>query len=172
MTEKLDAGPILLQKKVSVDPDDNTEILGSRLANAGAHLLLETLDLLKANDLQPIPQGDREATLAPSLKKEDGKIDFSKKARLVLNLIQGVTPWPGATTTLEDHLLKIHKAEVVPHKKKGTPGDVLVVGPLGIEVACGQDALLLQEVQLEGKKRMPASEFLKGHPIRAGTKFG
>lgn len=169
INEQLDAGPILLQKKTPIEPEDNVERLSHRLANLGATLLTETISLLKANDLYPTPQNDQEATPAPSLKKEDGRLDFTQKAKGLVNQIRGMTPWPGATTSLNGQRLKIFWAEELPRKPQGQPGEVVAVGPLGIEVACTGSSLLIKEVQREGKKRMPAGEFLKGHSLTPGT---
>ncbi|MBI2082124.1 MAG: methionyl-tRNA formyltransferase [Deltaproteobacteria bacterium] len=167
MVEKLDAGPILMQKKVSIESDETAETLGQRLANSGAQLLVETIGLLEKGDLRPTPQNESEATLAPSLKKEDGQLDFSKKATTLLNQIRGVTPWPGAFTHLQGKLLKIHRASV--SDKSGKPGEVLAISPEGIEIGCGKGSLVIHELQLEGKKRMLAAEFLKGHPLKLGS---
>jgi methionyl-tRNA formyltransferase len=172
LVEKVDAGPILRQKRVLIEPEDNAEILGHRLAVAGAGLLMETLEALKSNDLEPTPQNERLATFAPPLKKEDGRIDWTRKAKTVLSQIRGMTPWPGAYTTLNGKMLKIHSTELIAGKKSGTPGEVIQIGPLGIEVACSQGALLLREIQLEGKRKMEVSEFLRGHPIEVGQKLG
>jgi len=172
MTDKLDAGPILLQKRLPIEPEDTVESLSRRLANAGADLLAETVDLLKRNELNSIPQNDREATTAPSLKKKDGRIDFGNKARVICNQIRGMTPWPGTFTLLEGRFLKVLQAEALPRHKPEAAGTILAVGPLGLEVACGQESLLLKEVQLEGKRRMPATEFLKGHPLKPGAVLG
>jgi methionyl-tRNA formyltransferase len=172
LVEKVDAGPILLQKKVLIEPEDNAEILGHRLAVAGAQLLKETIERLKANELDPVPQNERSATYAPPLKKEDGRIDWKRKAKAIGCQIRGMTPWPGAYTQLNGKMFKIHSAELISGKKSGTPGEVIQAGPLGMEVACGQGAILLKEIQLEGKRKMEVSEFLRGHPIEVGQKLG
>lgn len=172
MTEKVDAGPILRQRKIAIKADDDRETLGRRLSNVGADVLLETMELLKSGNLHPLPQNDREATPAPLLRKEDGWIDFGKKATTLVNQIRGMTPWPGAYTTLVGKAFKIYRAEILPRQHPGQPGEIVTAGPLGIEVACGQESLLLEEIQLEGKKRMPAAEFVKGHPLKTGTRFG
>ena len=171
IVERLDAGPILSQKKVLIEPEDNAEILGHRLATVGADLLRETIDRLKDGTIEPIPQNDRLATLAPPLKKEDGRIDWTKKARTIFCQIRGMTPWPGAFTQLDKKLLKIYSTEVIARRREAVPGEILSVSPEGIEIACGQEALLIKEVQLEGKKKMPVSEFLKGHPLERGQRL-
>lgn len=172
MTAGIDEGPILLQKKVPIEPEDTTSLLSSRLSIAGAHLLLETLDLLKSERVQSSPQNHRLATFAPLLRKEDGWIDWSRKASAISCQIKGMSPWPGAYTFLKDKLFKIHRVEVIPRKSGAEPGKIIIIGPIGVEVACGQDALLLKEVQIEGKKKMEIGDFIKGHPLAIGQRFG
>lgn len=172
MTAKVDAGPILLQKKTLIEPEDNAEILGHRLSVAGAELLAETIESLKSDRLDPIPQDERVTTLAPPLKKEDGRIDWTRKAKPILCQIRGMTPWPGTFTSLDKKILKIYSAEVIPEKKSAPPGTITAARPTGLDVACGWGLLRLKEVQLEGGKRMEAAEFLRGHPIPVGGKLG
>ncbi len=172
LVEKVDAGPILLQKKMVIEPEDNVEILGHRLANAGAQILLETIDQLKSGDLQALPQNDAEATLAPPLKKEDGLIDWNRKAKSIHNQIRGTNPWPGAFTLYKGKILKIHKTIEIREKKPKSPGEILASSLEGLEVSCREGTLLIKEVQMEGKKKMDVSEFLKGHPVSPGERLG
>jgi methionyl-tRNA formyltransferase len=172
MSEKLDAGPILIQRESPIRPDDNAGTLAMRLAGLGAGILIETIELLRVGKGKPVVQDESKATLAPSLKKEDGRLDFSKNAKTVLNQIRGVTPWPGATTLLNGRLLKIHSAEVLPSKGHGSRGMIVEVGPGGIDIACGKDLLRIKELQLEGKRRLPCPEFLKGHRLEPGMRLG
>lgn len=172
LTERLDAGPILLQKKVPIEPEDNAGLLGHRLAVAGAALLLATLEGIEAGTVDPIPQNDRLATQAPPLKKEDGTIDWERKASVIWGQVRGMNPWPGATTHLDKKVLKIYSASPQSRKKPGSPGEIVGLSPEAIEVACGQGTLLVRELQLEGRRRMAASEFLKGCPLEAGQRFG
>lgn len=173
VTEKVDAGPILKQKKVVIEPEDNAEILGKRLAVAGAQLLVETIEALKSEEIEPMPQNDRQATDAKPLKKEDGRLDWSRKAKVLLCQIRGMNPWPGAFTTLDKRVFKIYGAEVVPGKKTdATPGTVVGTGPEGIDVVCGIGVLRLREVQLEGGKKMETGEFLRGHKMAVGIRLG
>ncbi len=171
ITEGVDEGPIIISKKVPIEPEDNTELLSARLSIAGAQLLMDTLEAVGEGDAPSVPQNHRLATLAPPLKKEDGCIDWSRKATTLLYQIKGMNPWPGTYTFLKGKFLKIHRAEVVPRKTSATPGEVILAGPLGVEIACGQGALLLKELQIEGKKRMEISEFLKGHALTVGERF-
>jgi methionyl-tRNA formyltransferase len=171
ISQKLDAGDIYLQKKTAILPEDDAEILGHRLAIVGAQLLAETIEGIESDSLDPIPQNDAQATLAPPLKKEDGKIDWSEKAKTIASKIRAVVPWPGAFTFLNGKLLKIYHASPLP-RKQAAPGEILATNAEGIEIACAQDALLITELQLEGKRRMSASDFLKGHPLEVGQKLG
>ncbi|MBI2980986.1 MAG: methionyl-tRNA formyltransferase [Deltaproteobacteria bacterium] len=171
MVEKLDAGPILMQKRVVIEPDETAEGLGQRLANSGAHLLIETIGLLEKGDFHPTPQNESDATLARSLKKEDGRLDFSNRATMVLNRIRGVTPWPGAFTRFQGKILKVHRAVVSESGRKGASGEILHLGPKGIEVACGQGSLFFEEVQLEGKKRLSAVDFAHGSRLEVGMRL-
>lgn len=179
LVEKVDAGPILLQKKIIIEPEDNVEILGHRLANAGAHLLCETITQLESGHLQSLPQNNAEATLAPPLKKEEGWIDWNHKAKSIHNQIRGMNPWPGTFTVYKGKTLKIHKAVEILEKKqkslndpKKICGEILGSSLEGLEVSCREGSLLIKEVQMEGKKKMDVSEFLKGHPVSPGERLG
>ncbi|MDO8643780.1 MAG: methionyl-tRNA formyltransferase, partial [bacterium] len=171
VTEKMDAGPIYLQQEVPIRPEDNVTILGQRLANKGAELLLETIDGLKRGALSPYEQEESESCWAPLLKKEMGQIDWTRPAKVLASLIRGTNPWPGAYTFIDRKRFKIYSAEAVVAKGKQLPGTVLETGPKGIQVACGQGALLLREVQIEGGRPLMSEEFLKGHPLETGTQF-
>ncbi len=170
--EKVDAGPIFLQKKVLINSEDTTEILGQRLALVGAEILAETVQGIKENRLDPIPQNDRLATMAPLLKKEDGKIDWGRKATTIANQVRGMNPWPGTFTHRQGLLLKVFHAEAAPGRRGAQPGEVLVTEDEGIEVACGHGALRIRELQIEGGRRMSATDFLKGHAIKPGERLG
>lgn len=172
LNEGVDSGPVFLQKKVMTHEEDNAEILGRRLAVIGAELLIETLEGIDDGSLEAMPQNDRLATQAPLLKKEDGRIDWARKAKLVWGQIRGMTPWPGAFTMLKGKRLKIHAAEPVEHFRKGSAGEVIEITDEGLQVACGQGALLIKELQLEGGKRLAADLFLKGHPLAVGERLG
>lgn len=168
----VDSGPVLLQKKVMMHDEDNAEILGKRLAVIGAELLIETLDGLSDGSLEAMPQNDRLATPAPMLKKEDGHLDWTRKSKALWGQIRGVTPWPGAFTSLKGKRLKIHTAELVEHPKKGAAGEIVEIQGDGIQIACGQGSLLIKDMQLEGGKRLACDVFLKGHPLAPGERLG
>jgi methionyl-tRNA formyltransferase len=119
-----------------------------------------------------MPQNDRMATPAPMLKKEDGHLDWTRKSKALWGQVRGVTPWPGAFTSLKGKRLKIHTAELVEHPKKGAAGEIVEIQGDGIQIACGQGSLLIKDMQLEGGKRLACDVFLKGHPLAPGERLG
>jgi len=168
---RMDAGDILLQEKIPILPDDDAQSLHDRLANLGARMIGETINLLHKNALHPQPQDHSRASYAPMLKKEDGRIDWQRQAGDIAHQIRGMTPWPGCYTFWEGRFLKIHRARPVDASEDAVPGTVLGISREGILTATGSGALLLMEIQLEGKKRMGAEEFLRGHALRPGMRF-
>ncbi|MEK7707948.1 MAG: methionyl-tRNA formyltransferase [Verrucomicrobiota bacterium] len=173
MAAGLDTGDILTQQATPVHPEDNAETLHDRLAQLGAELLVRTIPDYVAGKIQPRPQPAGQATHAPKIKKEDGRIDWRLPARAVWNRVRAFTPWPGAFTFLpaqpQPQLLKIWQSEVVP--QGGTPGEILSADKSGIVIGCGQDALRVTILQREGGRRMSAHEFLAGHTLKSGQKF-
>ncbi len=173
MDAGLDTGPVLLEKKVAIGDDDTAEDLAVSLSNEGAALLKETIALLSEGRLKPRPQDDSKATFAPVLKKEDGRIDWTKGSEEIRNLIRGLYPWPGAYTQWKG-LLKIHSA--LAHTGPGvnavaSPGTVIGVQGGTIDVACGEGVLRITELQPENKRRMSAAEFISGYRIGKGERF-
>lgn len=166
----LDTGDILLQREFPVAPNDTAETLAPRLASIGADLMAETLRGLQAGSISPRKQDDTAATLAPILKKEDGLIDFSRPAAEIVNRMRGFQPWPGAYTKFRGKNLQIVKAqptgETVPSAELEVRSDQLFVG------CAGNESLELLQVQLEGKKRTTARDFIHGYRIRRGEKLG
>ena len=166
----LDTGDILLQKEMAITPDDTAETLAPRLAEMGADLLVETLAGLETGAIHPREQDDSQATLAPILEKEDGLIDFSRNAEEILNRLRGFQPWPGASTKFRGKNLQIFKAhpanETVPPAELKTIGDRLLVG-------CAENTSLeLLELQLEGKKRTSAQDFIHGYRPKESETLG
>jgi methionyl-tRNA formyltransferase len=173
MTEKLDAGDILLQKKLPILPDDTYGTLYNKLAVLGAEALRETLARLAGGETQGVPQNHAAATRAPSLKKDAGRIDWNQSATAIVNLIRATNPHPGAWTTLRGETLKIWRASVVAHRQNSVPGQVMEIRPQeGIVVMTGEGVVLVQEVQAENRRRMSAAEWLHGHPLRSGEQLG
>lgn len=166
----LDTGDMLLKKVTPIDPDETTQALHDRLSVLGAELLAETLDQLVRGELTPEKQDDAITCYAPMLKKEDGLIDWEKESGRVKDQVRGMTPWPGAFSYLDDKLVKLYRVELA--SGSGVPGTVLSACRNGIEVACGKGSVLITELQLEGKKRLPAAEFLAGCRLEPGTLLG
>ncbi len=166
----LDTGDILLQKELPIDPNDTAETLSPKLAAVGADLMVATLRGLQADEIHPRQQNHAEATLARILKKEDGVIDFSRTAAEILNRMRGFHPWPGAYTTFRGKTLQIRQASPLqrslPISELTVEGDHILVG------CCGDTAIKIFELQLEGKKRSPAADFLRGYRVQSGEKLG
>jgi len=166
----LDTGYILLQKEVQIEPEDTAETLAPRMAALGADLMVETLRGLQGGTIQQQPQDHTKATLAPILKKEDGRIDFHLSAQEILNRLRGFQPWPGAYTRFRGKNLHIWAAH--PVQRTLAEGELRVDSDQLI-VGCGsRTALELLELQVEGKKRMPALDFIHGYRPRVGERLG
>jgi len=170
----LDTGDILLQREVEISDSDTGESLSSRLSVLGADLIVETLRKLELGQIGPRPQDDLQATLAPMLKKEDGRIDWSWTAEEISRRVRGLRPWPGAYTTFRGKGLHVWSAvPVAPESRDALEPGTLVATPRQLLVACGQATLLhVKELQLQGRRRMPAPDFLNGVRLAAGEKVG
>lgn len=166
MGEGLDTGDMILKKETPIGEEETYGELHDRLAEIGAQALAETLDLIERGEAPREKQDDSLSSYAPMLDKEIARLDFSQPAQKLHNLIRGLSPWPVARTSYNGKLLKVHRARVVTGKS-GTPGQVLDKKKL--LVACGQDALELVEVQLEGGKRIGGEDFMRG---RQAEKLG
>jgi len=160
MDEGLDTGDILLQRRVEILPNDTGGSLHDRLAQIAPEAFLESLRLLSAGNAPRIAQDNARATYAPKLKREHGLIDWSESAKAIKRKIRAYNPWPGAFMKVDRQNLKVFSASVV--DLNGQPGEVLR-SDKELIVATGKGALSLAEVQLEGKRRMSAAEFLRGH---------
>lgn len=170
MDEGLDTGDILLQSKVSINGDETSEELKKRLSVIGADLLIKTLKELENGTLERIKQDDSQATLSPPLDKITGDIDWQKTAQEIHNLVRGSNPWPIAHTLLRGKNFKIYKTRISTYRSY-YPGKVISTDPL--IVGCGNNTSLeLLEVQIEGKKRMTASDFSRGYRLTNKTTFG
>jgi methionyl-tRNA formyltransferase len=166
----LDTGDILLQQEIPILPDDTAETLSPKLADIGATLTVETLRRLQAGSVYPRRQDNAQASLAPILKKEDGLIDFSRPAAEILNRMRGFQPWPGAYSKFRGKSLQIWKAVAI---NRALPSSELKMQSDRLLVGCGQGtAIELLELQLEGKKRTSACDFLRGYRPLPGEKFG
>jgi len=172
ISEHMDAGDLLFQKAIPITDRDTGGTLHDKLALLGAQALRESLVLLKRGQLTAQPQNEAEVTYAPLIKKEDGRIDWSMDAVAIERRIRAFNPWPSAYTTLHGQLFKIFVARVIAAKEEAgqpapqlSPGTVIAVTAESVMIATRVGALALEEVQLEGKKRLPIREFLKGYRL-------
>ena len=171
MDEGLDTGDVLLVSKTKIQDDETAGELHDRLAEMAPPVVLEALRQLAAGTAIRIPQDNAQATSAPKLQKSDGVLDWTQSADELARRVRAMNPWPGAMTrSLDlDQNLKIHRAR--PVEGSGDPGTVLSAGADGLVVAAGRGALVLDEVQLEGRKKVSGREFLRGYRLGAGGKF-
>ena len=176
LEEELDAGPIILQEKANIEDYEDALSLEERLSHVGAKLLLRALDLIQEEKYNLIPQNENDVTLAPKLKKQDGLIYWDNTACDIFNLVRGCIGWPGAFTSYRGKILKVHKVKVLsgfmPSTPSGPPGQILDISKNGIAVLTGDGSLLVEEVQVEGKKRVKAAEFVSGYKVSVGEKLG
>ncbi|MSP41338.1 MAG: methionyl-tRNA formyltransferase [Deltaproteobacteria bacterium] len=171
LVEAMDAGDIYLQQAVALAGDETTGSLQAKLTPIGAALLLETLRQLKDGTLLMRPQDSSAATLAPILKKEHGLIDWNKSALEIERRVRGLDPWPGSFTHVGDKLLKIHRTKTISTERNGQPGEVIRADAGGFWIATAAGVIELDEVQLENKKRLAGSEFIKGARVKLGDRL-
>jgi len=168
----LDTGDMLLAKAVPIAPDETSVDLFQSLAAVGADLTVETLQGLADGSIVPQPQDHSLATLAPILKREDGLMDFTRTARASYDRWRGFQPWPGAYTTLRGKKFIIHHMHATDTISSQPAGHLLVQGDELLAVCAEGSVLALDEVQLEGKRRMSAAEFLRGYQVKSGEPLG
>lgn len=168
MAAALDAGDIIAQASAPIGPDETAPELTARLAELGGALLAETVARIEAGTAERIPQEEEQATLAPMLGKELSPLDFSRSAQALHDQVRGLIPWPAATARVGGVRCKIFATAA--ERGSGGPGTVLEAGKNGILIACGGDtALRILELQPDGGKRMRAADYLRGHPVEAGS---
>lgn len=174
IAKQMDAGPIILQETIDINGDDTAITLEDRLSQMAAQRLLESIKFIENNNYQFSPQDENKVSFAPKLKKSDGKINWNKPAYSIYNLVKGCLPWPGAFTDYKGKLLKIYKAKVIESPSRQVakpPGEIMQIFKKGIVVATAKDSLIIEELQMEGKRRMKAEEFITGHKICEGEAF-
>lgn len=173
MDAGLDTGKMLLQARVPIEENDNFETIHDKMGEAGAPLLVETIEKIVAGTITPVEQDGAKATYAAKIEKEDCKIDFSKSARGVHDQIRALSPVPLAFTRLPDgKLLKVAASELTTEKFDPVPaGTVVSISGGAITVACGEGAIRLLELIPEGKSRMSAAAFVNGRKIAVGAKL-
>ena len=172
MDEGMDTGEIYLQKTMEILPSDTAGTLTNRLSETGAELLLMTLEGIMNGTLKTIPQDHSKATLAPILKKEHGEINWTLSASKIANLVRGLDPWPGAYTYYLKERWKLCGVTVRDASTDKRPGAILKVVKDRIEVATGEEVLVIHELQPANARRMSVKEFLAGHDIEEGIILG
>ena len=170
MDEGIDTGDILLKKTIKIDTDETSGSLFDKLMALGAETILETLDELEKGSLTPTKQGESPTAYAKMLTKAMGLIDFTKPAKELDCFVRGMDPWPSAYTLLAGKTLKLWKVRAV--EGGGKAGSVIDIDKESFTIACGEGAIEVLEVQLEGKKRMSAGDFLKGITLNIGQELG
>src|SRR5438093_1735798 len=166
MAEGLDTGDILLQRKIEILPTDTGGSLHDRLAQLAPEALLEALQMLTKGNAQRTPQDNALATYAPKLTRDDGKIDWSESAEIIERKIRALNPWPGAFALVSEKSGRVLRLKVFDAKtvdEKGRPGEILRADNQGLIVGTGETTISLGHVQLEGKRRMSAHDFVRGH---------
>jgi len=173
MDEGMDTGPVIACARTPIEPDETAAELGARLAQMGAAIVREKLSAFVAGHLEVTPQDTAGVTVAPILKKDDGRIDWRAPARRVHDRVRGMSPWPGAFTELGGERVKVHASAVREGGvSSAAPGTIVRAdAEVGIEVACGEGVLAILELQLEGKRRLSAAAHLTGHAWAPGLRF-
>lgn len=174
MDAGIDTGDMLYKKSIAIENTDNYETLHDKLMVLGGEAIVEALALLVEGKIIPEKQDDGLSCHAPLIDKQMGRLDFAKDAIVLDRLIRGVTPWPSAFTSYQGKQMKVWRAEPVAQAEsgEGAPGSITRVEKDAFYVACGQGALRILEVQLEGKKRMSTHDFLLGVKVKSGEVLG
>jgi methionyl-tRNA formyltransferase len=170
--EGLDTGDILLQREMAIGPEDTSVTLAPRLAAMGAELLLETLAALEDNSVRATPQDHAHATLAPILKRADGSVDFTRGAQNICERHRGFQPWPGSFTGFRGKQLTLHEMHVATSASALEPGETAVADGRLLAGCGAHSAIAIEALQLEGKRRMTAREFLNGYQLKTGERLG
>ena len=174
MEEGLDTGPIAAQRATPIGPDETAGELTARLAVLGADLLIQTLPFWLAEAIVPQPQDDSRATMTRPLRKDEGRLDWTRSAEELARRVRAYSPWPAAFTLWQGSRVKVLTAHAIAAERSNTPGACLRIesgGVSGLAVACGQGALALDVIQLEGKRALPIADVLRGHSALATAVF-
>jgi methionyl-tRNA formyltransferase len=168
----LDAGPVLARTSTSIDPNETSAQLESRLATLGADLLVETVDRLSNGPIDETPQDERAATYADKIERRDSPIDWARPAHTIHNHVRGLHPWPLASTMLGGRRMLVRRSQVeyAPHRA-APPGTVLAADDSGLTVAASPGAVRILELQPEGRRAMSAGDFLNGTRVVPGDRF-
>ena len=170
LNERLDAGEILVQETVRIEPEEDAQALAERLAHLGADALMRAVDMIDTGRVAFRPQDDTAAIMAPKLTKAQGRVEWAAPAETLARLIRALVPWPGATTEWHGQSVKLWAASATAGPA-AAPGTVVSVGPEAIVVATGQGLLAIRALQPAGRRRMAVQEFLAGHHVNVGDRF-
>ena len=162
MVKKMDAGPILSQSKVKIDPDDDVASLEMKLASIGGDLLIDTMHDLLNDNMTSNPQNQEKVTYAYHIKKEEQKLNFNKTAKDNYNLVRGLHPWPIAFFEIDQTLMKVYKADYIEEDASKEVGQIVKINKDGVFIQTSKGQFILKEVQLRGKKRMSINDFMNG----------
>ncbi|MBO3444179.1 methionyl-tRNA formyltransferase [Clostridium sp. CCUG 7971] len=172
MDEGLDTGDMILTSEFDLDDEITAGELHDKMMEIGAKTLKETINLIEKGEAPRIPQNHDEFSYAPIMNKSLGNIDWNKSAREIHNLVRGVNPWPSAYTTYNDATMKVWKTKVLSESSKKAPGTILKVDKEGIRVSSNDNVILIEEMQMPGKKRVLVSEYIKGNSIETDIVLG
>lgn len=168
MDEGLDTGHIVLSDSIPIKDEDECPIIHDRLSLLGGDLIIDALEGIKNNSIQPIPQDHELSTYASMLSKEMGKINWEDKGVNIMNLIRGLKPWPSAYTRYKDENIKIHKVKLIEKIRDGNVGEILKVNNQGIYVNALDKTVIIEEIQFPGKRKLRVEDYLKGNSIDIG----
>lgn len=169
MDEGMDTGPVFATRTTAIDANETAGELYERLGDLAAELIREDLTRAVSGELEAVPQDHERATMAPLLRKEDGRIDWSAPAATVHDRVRGMTPWPGAYTTLDGSRFKVLSTRL--GEGEGEPGTILAVDKDAIRVACGEGVVNVLRAQLEGRKPLDAGQLAAGRAVASGQRF-
>lgn len=172
MNERMDAGEILTQEEMSIENKEDSMSLFARLSAHGAELIIKTLDVIAAGTETLKVQDEKKASYAPKLKKNDGKIDWTRTADEIDKKVRGLKPWPGAFTNIKGKMLKVVEVETAPKLKDIMPAGTVMIDQTRLLVHASDRPVHVKTLQLEGKKAMDAGEFLKGNSLKDGMILG
>jgi len=168
LSGRMDAGPVWSREEIAIRPDDTSATYQQRLGERAAPLLRRTLEEIIAGTIQPVPQDESLASLAPALEKKEGRANWQLPARRLYDTLRAFSPWPGLFFQMEKQQVKILVAAVSQREHRSQPGEVLALAPGGMQVACGLGTILeISAIQPEGKKAMSPWQFSLGHRIPA-----
>ena len=166
LTAGMDEGDIIEIRKTPIDPMETSSELMARLAGIAAELACDTVRAIEAGTATRTPQDNARATYAPMLSKQMSPIDWTGTSRAVIDHVRGLIPWPVATAELDGKKFKIFRVERTQKQTDRAPGTLLALTKQGLEIACGDGVLCITQLQAEGGKRMAASDYFRGHPIK------